>query len=252
MKKEITCLVVDDEPFAQDLLCRYIDRLSYLSLVGVCKNALEALEIIRNDSPNILFLDINMPEISGMEMVRMLNSSNPYIIFTTAYSDHAAESYDFEVTDYLVKPISFERFVRAVNKVSERMELRSNIWGGDAGNRAKPEFESGQIIDQFFMVRSDKKLIKINLPDIVVVEGMKDYLKIHLTNSMIIVHMTVGKMEEVLRKHQFLRISKSYIVNIRAIKTIEGNELELSNSQKIPIGGTYRDAVFSNLQGRMI
>jgi two-component system LytT family response regulator len=252
MKKEITCLVVDDEPFAQNLLCRYVDRLPYLKLVDVCKNALEALEVVRNVNPDILFLDINMPEVSGMEMVKMLSTAKPYIIFTTAYPDHAAESYDFEVTDYLVKPISFERFVRAVNKVSERIELRNNIWGGDVGNAPKAEAEPNYTIDNFFMVKSDKKLIKINIAEIMVVEGMRDYLKIHLTNSMIIVHMTVGKMEDILKKHQFIRINKSYIVNLRAIKTIDGNEIELANKQKVVIGGTYRDAVLNNLQGRII
>lgn len=252
MKKEITCIIVDDEPFAQNLLRRFVDRLSYLKLLGVYPNALEALEVVHNVNPDILFLDISMPEVTGLEMVKILGGSRPYIIFTTAYPNHAAESYDFEVTDYLVKPISFERFVKAVNKVSEQMSLKSNTWGGNPDSVSEPPSESTHSGDNFFMVKSNKKLIKVNIDEIVFVEGMKDYLKIHLTESMVVIHMTIGKMEEVLKKHRFLRINKSFIVNVREIKAIDGNEMELSNKQKIPIGATFRDIVLNTLQGRII
>ncbi|GGM84314.1 DNA-binding response regulator [Dyadobacter beijingensis] len=251
MKKEITCIIVDDEPFAQNLLCRFAERLTYLKLLGVYPNALEALEAVRNLNPDVLFLDISMPEVTGLEMVKILGGSRPYIIFTTAYSNHAAESYDFEVTDYLVKPISFERFVRSVNKVSEQISLKSNTWGGNPDSDPESS-KSGHAGDDFFMVKSNKKLIKVNIGEIVLVEGMKDYLKIHLTDSMVIIHMTIGKMEELLKKHRFIRINKSFIVNIREIKAIDGNEMELSNKQKVTIGATFRDVVLSNLQGKII
>lgn len=254
MKKNITCLIVDDEPFAQDLLRRYVERLAYLELVAVCQNSLKALEVIHNANPDIIFLDINMPEVSGMEMVKMLARTRPYIIFTTAYTNYAAESYDFGVVDYLLKPISFDRFVQAVNKVSEQIELKNNVWGGDIDSSLSQKVltESEPSSEKFFMVKSEKKLIKINIEEIVYVEGMKDYLKIHLVNSMVIVHMTITKMEETLRKHQFIRINKSYIVNIREINTINGNEVELSNKQKLTIGATFRDTLLSNLQGRIL
>jgi two-component system, LytTR family, response regulator len=254
MKKNITCLIVDDEPFAQDLMRRYVDRLAYLDLVGVCQNSLNALEVIHNTNPDLIFLDINMPEVSGMEMVKMLAGLRPYIIFTTAYTNYAAESYDFGIVDYLLKPISFDRFVRAVSKVSEQMELKNNVWGGDVNSSSgrKPSTESEYLTEKFFMVKSEKKLIKINIDEIVYVEGMKDYLKIHLANAMVIVHMTITKMEEILKKHQFIRINKSYIVNIREISAINGNELELSNKQKVTIGATFRDILLNNLQGRII
>ncbi|MCF0072270.1 response regulator [Dyadobacter sp. CY261] len=254
MKKNITCLIVDDEPFAQDLLRRYVDRLAYLDLVAICQNSLKALEVIHNTNPDIIFLDINMPEVSGMEMVKMLAGARPYIIFTTAYTNYAAESYDFGVVDYLLKPVSFDRFVRAVNKVSEQIELKNNVWGGDfdSGPSSKIVTENEFIAEKFFMVKSDKKLIKINIEEIVYVEGMKDYLKIHLMGAMVIVHMTITKMEEILRKHQFIRINKSYIVNIREINAINGNEVELSNKQKLTIGATFRETLLKNLQGRII
>jgi len=254
MKKNITCVIVDDEPFAQDLMRRYVDRLGYLDLVGVCQNSLKALEIIHNTNPDIIFLDINMPEVSGMEMVKMLTGLRPYIIFTTAYTNYAAESYDFGVVDYLLKPISFDRFVRAVNKVSEQMELKNNVWGGDIDSSSthKASVENEYLAEKFFMVKSDKKLVKINIEDIMYVEGMKDYLKIHLINAMVIVHMTISKMEEILKKHQFIRINKSYIVNMREINAINGNELELSNKQKVTIGATFREVLLKNLQGRII
>lgn len=254
MKKNITCLIVDDEPFAQDLLRRYVDRLAYLDLVAVCQNSLKALEVIHNSNPDIIFLDINMPEVSGMEMVKMLSRTRPYIIFTTAYTNYAAESYDFGVVDYLLKPISFDRFVQAVNKVSEQIELKNNVWGGDIDSSLSQKVltENEISAEKFFMVKSDKKLIKINIEEIVYVEGMKDYLKIHLADSMVIVHMTITKMEEILRKHQFIRINKSYIVNVREISTINGNEIELSNKQKLAIGATFRETLLKNLQGRII
>lgn len=254
MKKNITCLIVDDEPFAQDLLRRYVERLAYLDLVAVCQNSLKALEVIHNTNPDIVFLDINMPEVSGMEMVKMLARTRPYIIFTTAYTNYAAESYDFGVVDYLLKPISFDRFVRAVNKVSEQIELKNNVWGGDIDSSLSQKVltENESSTEKFFMVKSEKKLIKINIEEIVYVEGMKDYLKIHLLKSMVIVHMTITKMEEILRKHQFIRINKSYIVNIREINTINGNEVELSNKQKLTIGATFRETLLKNLQGRII
>ena len=254
MKKNITCLIVDDEPFAQDLLRRYVERLAYLDLVAVCQNSLKALEVIHNTNPDIVFLDINMPEVSGMEMVKMLARTRPYIIFTTAYTNYAAESYDFGVVDYLLKPISFDRFVRAVNKVSEQIELKNNVWGGDIDSSLSQKMltENEFSTEKFFMVKSEKKLIKINIEEIVYVEGMKDYLKIHLVKSMVIVHMTITKMEEILRKHQFIRINKSYIVNIREINTINGNEVELSNKQKLTIGATFRETLLKNLQGRII
>lgn len=254
MKKNITCLIVDDEPFAQDLLRRYVERLAYLDLVAVCQNSLKALEVIHNTNPDIVFLDINMPEVSGMEMVKMLARRRPYIIFTTAYTNYAAESYDFGVVDYLLKPISFDRFVRAVNKVSEQIELKNNVWGGDIDSSLSQKMltENEFSTEKFFMVKSEKKLIKINIEEIVYVEGMKDYLKIHLVKSMVIVHMTITKMEEILRKHQFIRINKSYIVNIREINTINGNEVELSNKQKLTIGATFRETLLKNLQGRII
>jgi two-component system LytT family response regulator len=254
MKKNITCLIVDDEPFAQDLMRRYVDRLAYLQLVGVCQNSLNALEVIHNTNPDIIFLDINMPEVSGMEMVKMLAGLRPYIIFTTAYTNYAAESYDFGVVDYLLKPISFDRFVRAVNKVSEQIELKNNAWGGevDSSLTQKSLTENEYLTENYFMVKSDKKLIKINIEDIVYVEGMKDYLKIHLVSTMVIVHMTISKMEGILQKHQFIRINKSYIVNMREINAINGNEMELSNKQKVIIGGTFREVLLKNLQGRII
>lgn len=252
MKKEITCIIVDDEPFAQNLLSRFTERLTYLKLLGVYPNALDALEAVNNLNPDILFLDISMPEVTGLELVKILGASRPYIIFTTAYPNHAAESYDFEVTDYLVKPISFERFVRSVNKVSEQMSLKSNTWGGNPDTSPELSSKSGHSGDDFFMVKSNKKLIKVNIGEIVLVEGMKDYLKIHLIDAVVIIHMTIGKMEEVLKKHRFIRINKSFIVNIRAIKAIDGNEMELSNKQKVTIGATFRDIVLSNLQGKII
>ncbi|REA63543.1 DNA-binding response regulator [Dyadobacter luteus] len=252
IKKEISCVIVDDEPLAQNLLCRFVERLDYLKLLGIYPDALKALNAVRSLKPDILLLDISMPEVSGMEMIKMLGASRPYVIFTTAYPNHAAESYDFEATDYLVKPISFERFVRAINKVSEQMELQSKVWGGQLDSSAPAATESVTPMDNFFMVKSNKKLIKVNIDDIVMVEGMKDYLKINLANSMIVIHMTLSKMEQILKSRQFIRVNKSYIVSVKEIKTIDGNEMELSNNQKVTIGATFRDLVLRSLQGRII
>jgi len=243
MKENITCLIVDDEPLAQNLLRRYVDRLSHLRLIGVCDNALQALDVMHRESPDILFLDINMPEISGMQLVKMLGVSHSGIILTTAYPNYAVESYDFAVTDYLLKPISFDRFVKAVSKVSERSEIKDQQAG-----ESIHEIRS----DDFFMVRSDRKLVRINVREIMLVEGMKDYLKIHLSGSVVIVHMTIGKMEQLLEKRQFLRVNKSYIINMREIKILDGNEVELSNKQKVVIGATYRERIFDNLHNRII
>lgn len=250
MRKPITCIIIDDEPLAQVILRKYIDKLEHLKLLGVCQNAFEALEVIHNVNPDILFLDICMPEISGIQMLKMLTTYRPYVIFVTGYPNYAAESYDFEATDYLLKPVSFERFVRSVSKVSENMEFRNSIFSFE--HKGKVSMKIDHVRDSSFMVRSDKKLIKVNIEEIIFIEGLGDYLKFHLAQSMVIVRMTIRKIEQILKEYQFLQVNKSVIVNVKEIKTVDGNEVELSNRKKISIGGTFRREVLNNLEGRVI
>jgi DNA-binding LytR/AlgR family response regulator len=222
---KLKCIVVDDEPLAQEVLVRYLQNIREIEVITTCSNALEAFEVLNNEAIDLMFLDISMPVISGLDFLRSLHKA-PAVIITTAHPDYALQGYDLDVVDYLVKPVSMERFMKAVNKAIERVRL--------------PLPHARNSMPDYMFVKSDQKLIRINFADIHYIEGMKDYVKIFTNEKMIVTLHTMKFFEANLPANQFIRIHKSYIANASSIKSISGNELELHQS-RLPIGSSYKD-----------
>ena len=225
----IKAIIVDDEPLALDVLETYIAQLPELELVARCENALEAREVLKEHDVDLMFLDINMPQLTGIDFVKTL-SVKPNFIFTTAHPYYAVEGFELNAIDYLMKPIPLERFMKAVNKVIN-MQL---------GETSVPEKKK----ENFIFVKADKKLIKVNFDDILYIEGLKDYVIIRQKEGRIITLHTMKSLEAKLPDHIFKRIHRSYIVNIGAIDAIVGNMIELkekSQVKHIPIGKNYRE-----------
>jgi DNA-binding LytR/AlgR family response regulator len=225
----IKAIIVDDEPLALDVLETYIAQLPELELVARCENALEAREVLKEHDVDLMFLDINMPQLTGIDFVKTL-SVKPNFIFTTAHPYYAVEGFELNAIDYLMKPIPLERFMKAVNKVIN-MQL---------GETSAPEKKK----ENFIFVKADKKLIKVNFDDILYIEGLKDYVIIRQKEGRVITLHTMKSLEAKLPDHIFKRIHRSYIVNIGAINAIVGNMIELkekSQVKHIPIGKNYRE-----------
>lgn len=225
----IKAIIVDDEPLALDVLETYIAQLPELELVARCENALEAREVLKEHDVDLLFLDINMPQLTGIDFLKTL-SVKPNFIFTTAHPYYAVEGFELNAIDYLMKPISLERFMKAVNKVIDMQ----------VGETSAPEKKK----ENFIFVKADKKLIKVNFDDILYIEGLKDYVIIRQREGRVITLHTMKSLESKLPDHIFKRIHRSYIVNIGAIDAIVGNMIELkekSQVKHIPIGKNYRE-----------
>lgn len=224
MNKVLRCIIVDDEPLAQQVLETYLKKMPGLELAAVCNNAMEAYDAISGNEVDIVLLDIQMPVITGVEFVRTLKDP-PVIIFTTAYPNFAVDGFELNAMDYLLKPISFERFAKAIHKATEKIQSRTT--------------EQQEMPDYFF-VKEDGKLVKINFSDIDHIECMKDYAKIFTQQRMIVTHHTMKRFEEVLPPGKFIRIHRSYIVYLPAILAIFGNVVETAKG-KLPIGANYKD-----------
>ncbi|MFC0186395.1 DNA-binding response regulator, LytR/AlgR family [Pseudarcicella hirudinis] len=250
MSQFLKCIIVEDEEPAQDILKIYIEKIPYLVLEAVCDNAFSALDYIAQNEVDIIFTDIHMPRISGIDMIKSL-SKRPFIIITTAFSDYAVEGFDLDVTDFLVKPISFDRFLRAVTKVREKTQKStapatiSVPAGSSIVMKAEPEVNVSLLS---MYVKENGKLLRVDFDDILFVEGLRDYVKIITDGKVIITHMTMKKMEETLPSEQFVRVHKSHIVRIDAIKAIDGNMIEINNNAKIQIGLQFRDNVFKYIK----
>ena len=220
---KLRCLIIDDEPLSLDVLEKYIEDAPDVQLEGRCNNAMEAIEMLKNVEVDLIFLDINMPKLSGIDFVKAMDDL-PEIIFTTAYPEYAVESYDLEVLDYLVKPISFDRFLRSVNKASRKIL-------GDNGS---------QQTSSFLMIKTDKKLFKIQHSDILFFESIGDFIKIHTREKVHISNETLKNIEKQMSPKEFVRIHKSYIISLKALKYLEGNQAVV-DKHKLPVGGTYKE-----------
>lgn len=230
--KKLTCLIVEDEELARDLLEKFIEKIPHLSLLAKCENPLVAMEIMRNETVDILFLDIQMPELTGIEMLKLL-PQKPVVIFTTAYPSYALEGYQLDVTDYLLKPFSFERFVQAVNKATEMVDLKK-------GNTASVDSTSAK---DYLLVNSDHKVIKIKYADLIYIESMREYVAYHTMNQgRILSLMSLKKLEIDLPSERFIRIHKSYIINTEKVTALEGNLVHIKDI-KIPIGASYKEDI---------
>lgn len=222
-----TCIIVDDEPLAQDVLESHIEKLPNLQLLKKCSNAFEAQEVVSEQHVDMIFLDIQMPGLTGLEYLRTLKDP-PAVIFTTAYSEHAVEGFDLDATDYLVKPVSFERFFKAVNKAIHYINLEEQ--------ESATEGEE----DDYIFVKADKKIVKIMLNDILYIEGLKDYVMIYTTEQRIITLQTMKNLEERLPSSQFRRVHRSFIISVNKLKSVSGNFVEIKDKQ-IPLGKHYKD-----------
>lgn len=228
-------MIVDDEPLALDVLETYIERLPQLCLVERCANAIEANNALKKKDIDLMFLDIQMPQLTGIEFLKSLTKP-PMVIFTTAFPNYAIEGFELNAIDYLLKPISFERFIKAVNKAQEQHELHNQPLAAPAS-----EVQDGE---DFFFVKSDKKLIKVKFEDIIYIEGLKDYVIIRMEMGRVITLQTMKSLEDRLPPKQFRRIHRSYIVALNRIEAIDGNMVEVvekKEAKHLPIGKNYRD-----------
>lgn len=229
----IRCLIVDDEPLAADIIESFVLRMPDLHLVAKVNSASEAYAILSAEKIDLLFLDIQMPEVTGLELLKSIKNP-PLVVFTTAYPNFALESYEIDAADYLLKPVSFEKFLRAVEKVKERLNKKSPELGSDASSDDAPDY---------IFVKADGKHIKVILNDIYYVEGLKDYVIIHLKDARIVTHNTMKNIETLLMKlDNFIRIHRSYIINLHHVKEIEGNSFRIKD-ELLTIGTTFKEDV---------
>ncbi len=223
----LNCLIVDDEPIAQDILKGYVNDIPNLVLVCVCDNAMEATTIVKEKKIDLMFLDIEMPKLSGLNFLKTLQDP-PYVIFTTAYREFALDSYDLNAVDYLLKPISFERFLKAVNKVFASSRFVENT-------------------EEYRYFKVDKKNVKVYYQDILYVKGLSNYVIIHTSREQLIVYMRLLDLERTLPANKFVRIHKSYIVSLDNIKAYGSDYVEIADEQ-LTIGNTFKENFFKSVQ----
>lgn len=221
----INAIIIDDEVLAIQIIENYLKEFQNMQLVGTYTNPIQALESIEENDVDVIFLDINMSKMNGLEFLRSLENP-PHIIITTAYREYAVESYDLDVLDYLVKPIPFGRFLKSINKLIQRLHLES-------GNMPQlPESNN------YIFVKVDKKLVKIRFEDILYIESLKDYIKVFTREDDFLIHKSLTSMTEELPTNQFIRVHRSFTVGIDKIQCVDGNTVEIQN-KRIPIGRKY-------------
>lgn len=234
---KLRCLITDDEPIARQIIEGYIDQIPYLELAGSCRNALEALEKLKSTSVDILFLDINMPHLSGLNMLRAL-PQRPHVIITTAYPEYAVQGFELAVTDYLVKPFSLERFLMAV----ERIAVQFRETPSSPASSPEPTAASGQVL----FVKTSDKIIRLALEEILFAEAYGNYVKLYTSRERHLLPQPLGQLHEYLPTNQFVRIHKSYLVALRHIDSIEGNRVKVGEEQ-LPVGKVYKRELLERL-----
>ncbi len=236
MKKNIACIIVDDEPLAIEVIESYLDGLGGFDILARCSNALDAYTVLQQNNVELVFLDIQMPQLSGISFIKSLHNP-PKVIITTAYRDYALEGYELDVVDYLLKPIRQERFIKAIDKyLSQRQNKNTPIAESAHQESAKP----------FIYLKSERKTIKIFIEDILLIEGMKDYVLVHTRNSKIITKEQIGVIDEKLANNNFMRVHKSFIVSLEKITAFSSSSIEIGK-REIPIGRIYKNEVLRRL-----
>jgi len=226
---KIPCIAIDDEPLAVKKISAYIQKTPFLELVAECRSAFEAMSILEHHKIRLIFIDINMPDLNGLEFVKSL-TDKPYIVFTTAYSEYAVEGFQVDAADYLLKPITYSSFLKAANKVKNLIELTTNNQNEIVRTTASHLF-----------VKSDYKLIRIELDDIRYIEGQHEYIKINLANGKpVMTHLSMKAIEEQLPSGQFMRVHRSYIVNLKKVSVIERNRIVFDGKVYIPVSEQYK------------
>ena len=234
MSNPISCIIVDDENVAREIIASHLSRIENIEVIAQCKNAIEAFNFINNNAVDLIFLDINMPEISGIAFAKSINKNNK-IIFTTAYRDYAVEGFSLQAVDYLLKPISFERMLQAINRYFEV-----------STQQIETQSQPSETND-FIFVRSDRRMLKITFKDIIFIESLSDYLKIHLKDQSIITRETISAIEAKLPQKDFLRIHRSYIVNLASIESFTNEEM-IVNGKALTISRSYKKDVIAKLE----
>ncbi|KKB54373.1 MAG: LytR/AlgR family response regulator transcription factor [Parabacteroides gordonii] len=225
---KIKCIITDDEPVAREGLQSYVEKVDFLALTGVCEDAIQLNTLLKTEQPDLLFLDIEMPYLSGLDLLATL-SNPPKVIITSAYEQYALKGYELDVTDYLLKPISFERFLKAVNKVHDLLQK-----------------ETAPAAEEFLFVKSDKQMKKVFLKDILFIEGLENYICIYTASDKILVHSTMKNIYNSLPESDFIQTHRSFIVNIHHVSLIEGNILNIAGHE-IPVARNYRETVFARI-----
>ncbi|MBO5809881.1 MAG: response regulator transcription factor [Bacteroidales bacterium] len=231
MKKKYNVLIVDDEFLARKLLSEYVSKVEILNLVDTCPDATSAMQVLNKENIDILFLDIQMPDISGMEMLKLLNN-RPSVVLTTAYSEYAVDAFALGVVDYLLKPFDYARFMQAINKIVNKNVIESQT-------------ETNSLND-YILVKADYKLYKVNYEDLLYIEGQHEYVTFHTTTKRITALYSLRSLEETLPKDKFVRTHKSFIVSIKNIEDIDKLNVTVAGN-KIPIGASYREALIERL-----
>jgi len=229
----MNCIAIDDEPLALDLLVDYIGKIPFLRLEKTFTNPIEGLGYLQENNVDLVFLDVELPFITGIEFVKCLQTK-PMVIFTTAYEKYALAGYDLEVTDYLVKPIMFERFMKAVNKAYSHNKLSKRVEESATPTHVKDNFS------EYIMVKAGYSTIKVNLNDIQYIEGLKDYIKIYTSDKTIMTLNSLKNIQEVLPESKFLRVHRSFIVALSKIDSIQRNRIVIGKTF-VPVGENYRN-----------
>jgi DNA-binding LytR/AlgR family response regulator len=217
------CIIIEDEPLAQQVIAKHISQTPQLELVQICRNALDAFRVLHREKIDLIFLDIRMPSINGMDFLRSLNNP-PKVIITTAYAEYAVQSYELEAVDYLLKPVTYERFEKSIQKLLKN---------------APPELPSDK---DYLFVKTSGKLVKLLHKDILYIESLKDYIKIHTTHGSYVTLITMKAVQELLRKHEFVRIHRSFVVSVARIIAIGRSEVKLDEIT-LPIGIKFKNSV---------
>ncbi len=233
----IKAIVVDDEPLARQVITQYAMEVPELEIIGCCNNALEANRMLKEGKVDLMFLDVNMPLLSGLDFLKNLQHP-PLVVLTTAYSDYALEGYELNILDYLKKPFSFDRFFKAIQKAEEQLDL--------IGQKAELRKNANYIF-----IKANKKTVRVEIEEIWFIEGLGDYIKIHLKDTHFVTNLSMKKMEELLPGDEFFRIHKSFIIRLDRIQSIEGNLVEIGK-HRLPVGSNYRQAFNDLIDKRFV
>lgn len=231
------CLIVDDEPLARELIRGHVEKLENFEIVAECNDAMKALNVIREKQVDLIFMDIQMPQITGIEFLKTLKHP-PKVIITTAYREYALEGFELDVVDYLLKPITFERFLKSVNKFYQMSQDEIQVVAGNLSERIADE--------SFIYIKENKKVVKVLLSEIKYIEGLSEYVQVYTDKKKIITKTSMSQMEEKLPSENFLRIHKSFIVSVGKIEAFTANTIEIQGKE-LPIGRSFKNAVLSAL-----
>lgn len=242
---KITCIAIDDEPLALDIIRDYCMKVPFLNLIRTFNNAVESVEFIRNNKIDLIFLDIQMEELTGIQLLNALKTK-PYVIFTTAYDSYAIQGFELDVMDYMLKPISFERFLKGADKVYEKMQsdLKSKPASQDTVITSAPG-------EPFFFVKTETRIEKVRFADVLYIEGMGDYWRIITPQKKIMSLLNFKKLEEILPQNQFVRVHKSFIIALDKIDNVERNRIKIAD-RLIPVSETFRKTFFDLIEKRKI